>query len=164
MINRKNATVRQKIGWSILTVLLAAIVSAPESCALFNSESFPDIDGWWQLILSIQTTDCPAQLLGFTVPIEKSVKIEVSLDKAKEILRANLYENDQYVVTLRGSMDPNGDFEIEATVTQESDELTTKFEGRFTENTVSGLIHQTWNVMSQGIQCTAQGLLTGTKQ
>ncbi|MFC2159035.1 hypothetical protein ACFLT9_14490 [Acidobacteriota bacterium] len=164
MINRKNASIRQKIGWSFLTVLLAVIVSAPENCALLNSESFPDIDGWWELILSIQTSDCPAQLLGFSVPMEKTARIEVSMDKTKEILRANLYENDQYVVTLRGSMDPNGNFEIEATVTQGSDELTTKFEGRFTDNTVSGQIHQTWNVISQGIQCTVQGTLTGNKQ
>lgn len=132
-------------------------------CQFLNEGNIPDIDGWWEITFYVQSSTCPSAVTGFSAPTQIKVKVEFSYDKVQAVLTGYLYENNSFIADVKGDMDENGNFEIQATVTRGDDDVEITLNGTFRESTVTGQMSQNWSVNSQNITCAIKGSFIGQK-
>jgi hypothetical protein len=146
-----------------LILIIASLLIGSEGCPIFKSGNFPDIDGWWEITLHSENSTCPSEVMGVSIPAEFTFKIEVSLNKAAELLDGNLYENGLFIASFQGDIESNGDFKVEVNASYDTNELYMLLEGTFSDTSTSGDFFQAWTVPSQNLQCQIEGDFSGRK-
>ncbi len=124
-------------------------------------KSYPDIEGNWLVTVNLNSTTCPPEALDFPIPYQEQLQMTATQDDEEIILR--FYSEEEEFITMKGTIDKDGEFEASAVVQEEDVKREYYAKGTFDEDSMEAELQIEYTT-SGGESCVVEGTMEGTKQ